>query len=421
MEELVASPASRFWGELRPPSDKSITHRAYLIGALAARGALIRKPLRGQDCEDTLELVKALGAIVEAGDDSVRIRPSKLSSTAAPLWCGNSGTTLRLAAGLIAGQGLSAVLTGDESLSKRPMRRIVEPLREMGADIQGDTPPVTIQASNLHGIEYASPIASAQIKSCVLLAGLGAEGDTSVSEPSHSRDHTERMLGSSGVSVRVEGLTVTISPGRPEHLEVDIPADPSSAAFFLVAAAMLGGPLTAKSVCVNPTRSGILDVLAEAGVSFTLVRSEGTDSEPIADICVETKPEDLKPFNVGGDLIPRLIDEIPVLAVLATQCNGTSEFRDARELRVKESDRIEAIASGLRKMGANVEVWEDGFSVAGPTKLHGTTIEAKGDHRIAMSFAVAGLMAEGETRILGAETIRTSFPDFEQELRRLAN
>lgn len=421
MEELIARPASRFWGEFRPPSDKSITHRAYLIGALASQGAFIRSPLRGQDCEDTLELIRALGANVEARDDCVRIRPAKLSSTAAPLWCGNSGTTLRLAAGMIAGQGLSAVLTGDDSLSRRPMRRIVEPLRAMGAEIEGETPPVTIHSSRLHGIKYASPISSAQIKSCVLLAGLGADQDTSVSEPSQSRDHTERMLTASGVSVRVEGLTVTISPGRPEFLEVDVPADPSSAAFFLVAAAMLGGPLTAKSVCINPTRSGFLDVLAEAGANFTLVRSEGTDSEPIADICIETRPEDLKPFKVGGALIPRLIDEVPVLAVLATQCNGTSEFRDARELRVKESDRIEAIASGLRMMGAEVEVWEDGFSVAGPTRLQGATIESKGDHRIAMSFAVAGLKAEGETRILGAETIRTSFPDFEEELRRLAN
>jgi 3-phosphoshikimate 1-carboxyvinyltransferase len=338
--------------------------------------------------------------------------------------CGNSGTTMRLLAGLIASRPIEATLVGDASLSQRPMRRITEPLRRMGALVEGDRPPLYIRGGNLIGIDHFSAVASAQVKSCLLLAGLRAEGTTSVTEPWCSRNHTETMLRSAGAEVGQSdgpaGHRVWVEGGaRLAPLDIDIPADISSAAFLMVAATLVtGSEVVLTGVGLNPTRSGILDVLDQAGARYEVAHLRESGGEAIGDIRLwSTSP--LRPFVIEGELVPRLIDEIPVLAVLATQCQGTTEIRDAAELRVKESDRIEEVAAGLRAMGANVEPTEDGLVVSGPSRLGGARIAADGDHRIAMAFAIAGLVAEGETEIEGAESIRTSYPAFEADLASL--
>lgn len=410
-------------GSLRPPSDKSLTHRAFMFGAIAQGKSVIEKPLQGEDCMATLECLRLMGLKDEwLSDDMIQLEPSvEWRQPNSDLYCGNSGTTMRLLSGLVASRPLDVVLSGDASLSRRPMRRIAEPLSMMGATVEGDTPPLHVKGTQLSGIEYMSPVASAQIKSCVLLAGLRAEGETWVNEPSLSRDHTERMLRALGVDVLGEGTLVGVREGaKLSSFVFEVPADISSAAFFMVAAAIVpGSDLELLDVTVNPTRTGILDVFDQAGVPTTIGNKRHSLGEPLADIHVRTA-DTLQPFTIGGSDIPRLIDEIPVLAVLATQCDGESVFRDAQELRVKESDRIELVVNGLRSMGADIEATADGMVIRGPSRLKGTAIDANGDHRIAMSFAVAGLIAGGETLIAGAESIQTSFPSFEQELWRLS-
>ncbi len=421
MGEIRVKKTNRFWGEFRAPSDKSLTHRAYIIGAICQEGANITTPLRGQDCEDTLNILQALGSKVKKDELSVNIEPSKFHASSKPLWCGNSGTTIRLMAGLLCGLKIPAILVGDESLSRRPMRRIIEPLTLMGAKISGDTPPLKIEPADLYGIDYESPLASAQVKTAIMLAGLFANGTTSITEPMKTRDHTERMLASVGCSVKISGLKVTVEPGMPKHLNMKVPGDISSSAFFMVAASLLGGPLTIRDCGINPTRTGILDVFTQVGIEYKLEDIREECGEPVADIYFGMNKNNLHSFKISGPLVPRLIDEIPVLAVLATQCNGESIIKDAQELRVKESDRIEKIAHGLRQMGAQIETTEDGFHIFGPTPLKSTIIDSKGDHRIGMAFAIAGLIAEGETIIKNADSIQTSFPNFEQELIRLSH
>ncbi len=438
---MVINPVSTLEGNLRGPSDKSLTHRAYMFAALGSGDSLVRQPLRGEDCEATLRCMNALGLRHEwLSPDEVRLSPpAEWRQPDGPLDCGNSGTTMRLLSGLLAPHFLDCTLIGDESLSRRPMRRIAEPLRLMGARVEGDKPPLRIVGGNLAAIDYASPVASAQVKSCCLLAGLGASGVTTVTEPSLSRDHTERMLRAmgahvvrsgdaeqpdplSGTSARIPHMRpkVSIHPqSRLEPFEFSVPADISSAAFFMVAAALLpNARLGLLDLSVNPTRTGILDVLEQCRVPFEIGAVRDELGEPVADAVVGWA-RDLQPFTISASLVPRLLDEIPVLAVLATQCVGTSVIHDAAELRVKESDRIEVVAEGLRRMGAKVETFEDGMAISGPTDLKGVTIEAKGDHRIAMAFAIAGLIAEGSTTINGAETICTSYPDFDSDLMRL--
>jgi 3-phosphoshikimate 1-carboxyvinyltransferase len=420
---LTVSPAATLQGEFRPPSDKSLTHRAYMLAALADGPCEVEAPLRGEDCEATLRCLVQMGLRHEwVAPDRVRLIPTReWTSPMAPLDCGNSGTTMRLLAGLIASRPIMATLTGDASLSGRPMGRIAEPLRLMGGEVEGERPPITVRGGSLRGIHYATPVASAQIKSCVLLAGLRAEGPTTVVEPAPSRDHTERMLRALGADLVVDGTEVRLNPGfRPSGFSFRVPADVSSAAFFLTAAAMLpGAQATAREVGINPTRVGALEVLAQAGAHVELGAAREAMGEPVADVAVRHSGR-LEAFEIGGDLVPRLVDEIPVLAVLASQCHGTSFIRDARELRVKESDRIETVAAGLRAMGAEVLAFEDGLAVKGPIRLRGATIDVRHDHRIAMAFAVAGLIAEGETRIEGAEAIATSYPAFEEDLMGLS-
>ncbi len=418
---LRVGPVATLQGELRPPSDKSLTHRAYILAALAEDRCQVDEPLRSEDCDATLRCLAALGRGCDLTESNqALIWPNhEWQTPEEPLYCGNSGTTMRLLSGLIASlPGVNAVMTGDASLSRRPMRRIAEPLRLMGADVEGETAPLTIRGKKLTGIEYASPVASAQVKSCVLLAGLRANGETWVTEPTQSRDHTERMLAALGVEVMHKGETaVGVRGGASwDGFHFRVPADISSAAFFMVAAAMLPeARVTLLDVGVNPTRTGIFDVFRQAGVRWRLESERKETGEPVADLVVEGGAP-LRAFEIAGAMVPRLIDEIPVLAVLATQCDGVTRIRDAHELRVKESDRIVKVAEGLRAMGARVETYDDGMDVEGPVKLQGATIEAEGDHRIAMAFAVAGLVAEGATTITGAESIATSYPDFEKDL-----
>lgn len=409
-------------GTYRPPSDKSLTHRALMLGAIADRPCRVRHPLLAEDTRATLGALLAMGCEAEDTDDGLILRPSDAwRAPAQPLDCGNSGTTMRLLSGLIASRPMEATLVGDASLSRRPMRRIAEPLRLMGATIEGDTAPLRILGSNLRGIAYRTPVPSAQIKSAVLLAGLRAEGVTSVTEDTLSRNHTENMLAATGIRVeRTVGddgaATASVRAGRPCGFDFSVPADISSAAFFLVAAALLpDSRLRCAEVGVNPTRTGILDVFAQCGIHVEPENDHVQMGEAIADLCVTPNPVP-QPFEIAGALVPRLIDEIPVLAVLASQCDGVSVIRDARELRVKESDRIERVAQNLRAMGASVETFEDGMAISGPTRLNGADVETNGDHRIGMAFAVAGLIAEGETVIEGAEAIATSFPTFAEDL-----
>jgi len=423
---LTIQPVKALRGEIRPPSEKSLTHRAYMFGAAATGESVVHNPLRGEDCESTRRCLEQMGLRYEwLSDTSIRLMPSlEWTQPSDVLDCGNSGTTMRLMSGFVASRDLDVTMVGDASLSKRPMKRIAEPLRLMGATVEGDTPPLHIVgSSSLKGIDYVSPVASAQIKSCTLLAGLRASGETWVSEPFKSRDHTERMLTALGVEVMEDGETRVGVRGGSSFggFEFDVPADISSSAFLMVAAAILPtSRIVIRDLSVNPSRTGILDVFLEAGISAIVDEERLSLGEPVADLVVACPFEKKRAFEISGALVPRLIDEIPVLAVLATQCEGTTVIKDAKELRVKESDRIELVADGLRRMGAEVETFEDGMAIQGPVKLQGTSIEAHHDHRIAMAFAVAGLAAEGETTIDGAESIATSFPGFEDELKRLA-
>lgn len=389
-----------------------------MLAGIATSPSRIHNPLLGEDCRSTWACLTALGIKVNLEDGVLCVEPAPWSAPSSDLDCGNSGTTARLISGLLASRdGLSARLVGDASLSRRPMRRVIEPLRRMGADLEGETLPLRIRGAKLHGIHHESPVASAQVKSAVLLAGLRAEGETVVSEPHLSRDHTERMLTSLGVPLWRDGLTVGIRAAELPGFEFTVPADISSAAFWLVAASGLpGSELTLTNVGLNPTRTGILDVLEQAGVDCQITLTGEELGEPVGDITL-IGPERLRPFEVRGDLVPRLIDEIPVLAVLATQCQGVSEFRDAAELKVKESDRVAETASMLNAMGAKVEALEDGLRVHGPTPLTGARVEAHGDHRMAMSALIAGLFAtSGATSVTGADTIATSYPEFMDHL-----
>lgn len=405
---------------LRVPGDKSISHRAALFGALAEGETVIHGFLVAEDTLATLRCLEACGAGIEGmGGSEVVVHGLGLGGWHQPqriLDAGNSGTTLRLLLGALAGQPFSATLDGDASLRRRPMDRVAHPLRAMGADVTGQgercLPPVTVRGGSLHPIEYRLPMASAQVKTAILLAGLYAEGETIVIEPAPCRDHTERMLPQFGADLRVEGRRIAVrGPARLQGVELTVPGDLSSAAFFLTAAAFLpGSEVTVEDVGVNPTRAGFLEVLQSMGAEVCLSRRREVCGEPVADVTVRHRP--LRATRIAGDLIPRLIDEIPVLAIAACFAEGVTEIRDAGELRVKESDRIRVMACNLKALGASVEELDDGLRIEGPVRLKGGQVDAQGDHRIAMAFAVAGWAAEGEILIRGAEAIRTSFPEF---------
>lgn len=424
---LVISPGPLI-GAVRVPADKSITHRALLFGAIAEGVSRVRNFLDGGDCRATLGVVRALGVEVEepaAGEWRIRGRGFwGLLEPDVALDCVSSGTTARLLAGLLAGQRFHSVMVGSPQLRKRPMSRVVEPLRKMGADIggreQGRLLPLSIRGRELRGIDYTMPVASAQIKSSLLLAGLYAGGLTIVREPGPARDHTERMLTAMGAPIVRHGPVVTAeTPSTPLHpLDLTVPGDFSSAAFLLAAGACVPGSyVTLPAVGVNPTRRGLLDALIEMGADVSLNNWAESGGESTGDL--HARPAPLRAISLGGDAIPTLIDELPVFAVIATQAQGLTVVRDAAELRVKETDRIATTVMELRKLGAVIEATADGFIVEGPTQLRGARVDSHGDHRLAMALAIAGLLAEGATAVEDAECVSDSFPGFAEALARL--
>ncbi len=417
----------RVKGELRVPSDKSITHRAFILGALAYGETLVKEPLISEDTRATLEILKNLGTEVKENDNEIIIRGRNFIFTEPKeiLDCKNSGTTARLMSGVLATQPFFSVLFGDESLRERPMLRVVEPLREMGAQIdgreEGNKLPISVRGGKLKGISYFNKRASAQVKSCLLLAGLRAEGVTEVIEPVLSRDHTERMLKLFGVEVitvpEERGHILKVKGGQElKGTEIYCPADPSSAAYFAALATLAPeGSLKLKDVLLNPTRDGFYRKLLEMGADITFENTREISNEPRADLIVRPV-ERLKAVKVEPEEVTSMIDEIPILAILMALADGVSEVRGAKELRYKESDRIKAVVHNLRKMGVKVEELEDGFIIEGTEKLKGAKIETFGDHRIAMAFAVAGLVTDEEVIIDRPECVSISYPQFWDDL-----
>lgn len=427
MSRVELKKARGLKGEITSPPDKSISHRAAILSAISRGESRIKNFLMAADTLSTLNALRALGVRVEEGKD-ITVYGSGLHGLKEPphiIDCGNSGTTMRLLSGLLAGNPFFSVLTGDESLTKRPMGRIITPLRTMGANIMaraGDTlPPIVIKGGGLKAVRYEMPVSSAQVKSAIALAGLYAEGETAVAEPVKSRDHTERMLPSYGADVRVEGKTVFIRGGRElTGTDVFVPGDFSSASFFIVAALITpDSDLVVRDVGLNPTRTGLLDVLRAMGAEISIEDLKDLSGEPVGDLRIRTSPG-LRGTEVSAHMVPSLIDELPVLCIAASFSEGMTSIRGASELRVKESDRIAAVASGLREMGVEVEEYEDGLSIKGGGNLKGAVIESHGDHRIAMAFSVAALSAKGETVIEGADSVEISFPGFFDEIERLS-
>ena len=419
-------------GQVRVPGDKSISHRALLFGAIAAGETRIEGLLPAEDPLSTAACLRAMGVAVspiEAGPEVV-VQGVGLDGFREPenvLDCGNSGTTMRLMLGLLAGRaGRHFVLTGDASLRRRPMRRVGGPLAEMGATIAGreggNLAPLAIAGRQLHGATIRTPVASAQVKSALLLAALTAEGPTTVIEPALSRDHSERMLRAFGADLVVAGpggTEVTVTPGNSLLGQtVVVPGDISSAAFWLVAGAITpGAALTVENVGLNPSRTGILEVLTQMGARITVINRRDVAGEPVGDLAVEHGP--LQAFAIGGELIPRLVDEIPVLAVAACCAEGVSTIRGAEELRVKETDRLAVMARQLGAMGARLEEHADGLTIQGQTSLHGAEVDSETDHRVAMSLAVASLVARGDTRLHDSAAAAVSYPGFWDDLARL--
>ena len=415
-------------GTVTIPGDKSISHRAVMFGSLAEGTTEITHFLKGADCLSTIACFRQMGISIEEKKDCILVHGKGLHGLSAPstmLDTGNSGTTTRLISGILSGQPFESVLNGDASIQKRPMGRIITPLSQMGANITSlkgnGCAPLKIAPASLKGIHYQSPVASAQVKSAILLAGLYADGITSVTEPALSRHHTELMLSAFGAKVSSEGTTASIcSAPRLVGQKIEVPGDISSAAYFIAAALMVpGSEVLIQNVGINPTRDGILRVCQEMGADITLLNQKEGSGEPSCDLLV--KYSELKPASIGGDLIPTLIDEIPILAVLAAHAQGTTLIKDAQELKVKESNRIDTVVNALKAMGADVYATEDGMVIHGGTPLHGAVIDSFLDHRIAMSFAVAALSASGETTILGRECVDISYPDFYKDLASLQN
>jgi len=422
---ISVRPAKGIKGAISIPGDKSISHRGLLLGAIARGKTTIHNLSSAADVMSTLHCIEHLGVETIKKNELWEINGNGmfgLKAASRPLDCGNSGTTMRLLAGILAAQPFPSTLIGDESLSRRPMKRIINPLTQMGANIEsqpGGFAPLTIHGNELNSIHYLGPVASAQVKSSILLAGLYAPGTTTVGEPHPSRDHTERMLADFGVIVNRAGLSVSIEGGQELiGREVLIPGDFSSSAFLIGAALIVdNSELTIKNVGLNPTRTGLLDILKQMGADIKIQQYQQKSSEPMGDITVFTSR--LKGVEIPSDIVPKLIDEVPILAIVATQAEGTTKLTGAKELRIKESDRIKAIVNNLALMGVPVEELEDGFIIEGQQKLNGAIIDSYGDHRIAMAFAVAGLVAEGEIQIKNSDCIAISMPNFFETLQEI--
>ncbi|MCP1124050.1 3-phosphoshikimate 1-carboxyvinyltransferase [Bacillus sp. 3103sda1] len=413
-------------GKIIIPGDKSISHRSVMFGAIAHGKTTIKGFLPGADCLSTISCFREMGVSITQNGDEVEVIGTGikgLQEAERVLDVGNSGTTIRLLLGILANTNLHFCLQGDASIGKRPMKRVTKPLSLMGATIDGREDgtytPLTIRGGNLQAIDYISPVASAQVKSAILLAGLRAQGVTSVTEPHISRDHTERMLQAFGVQVKRDGTKVSIEGGQQlKGTNIHVPGDISSAAFFLVGGAITpNSKLTLKNVGINPTRTGIIDALTKMGAKLEIEQYDTDAAEPAANLIIETSK--LKGIEIGGDMIPRLIDEIPIIALAATQAEGITIIKDAHELKVKETNRIDTVVEELTKLGARIEATNDGMIIYGKTSLKGNTVNSHGDHRIGMMLAVAGCIAEGETLIQDAEAVGVSYPGFFEEIEKL--
>lgn len=417
MKKVVEKLKNGLIGEVIIPADKSLSHRAIILSSLAKGKSVIQNFSNGQDPLSSLNVCKSLGVEAEFKNNNLIVYSNgKFSMPNSILDCGNSGTTMRFMTGILAGQNFNSILTGDESLSKRPMKRVIEPLELMGAEIVSDNnhAPLKIFGRNLHSINYNSKLASAQVKSCVLLAGMNCEGKTSFTEPYLSRNHTEIMLKHMGAEISIDKTTVTIEKSILEPCEIEICGDISSAAYFIAAGLIVpDSEIILKNVGLNPTRTGIIEVVEKMGGNIEILDKKTVSGELVGDIKVSYS--DLKSCMIEGEIIPKLIDELPVIAVLATQAEGTTVIKDAQDLRNKESDRISSIVKELKKLGADIEETIDGFIINGKTRLKGgCEVESYHDHRLAMSLYVAGLISENPLTINGFEWIEISFPEFEQ-------
>lgn len=415
-------------GTLRIPGDKSVSHRSIMFGAIAKGTTTVEGFLQSDDCLSTIDCFSKLGVAISVDGEKVEIKSEGLAAWKEPsdlLYTGNSGTTTRLLLGLLAGSHISSVLIGDESIQKRPMRRVTDPLKQMGAKYigreKGQYTPIAVEGTKLRAINYEMPVASAQVKSAILLAALNAEGETVIKELETSRDHTEKMLQHFGATISVDDQTIRLQGGQTlTSTHVVVPGDISSAAFFLVAGAIVpNSNLTLQNVGLNPTRTGIIDALADMGTSMMIELDELKSHEEMGTIAVKTSS--LKGTVIGGDLIPRLIDEIPIIALLATQAHGKTVIKDAEELKVKETNRIDAVVNELKKLGANITATDDGMIIEGPTPLHGADLQTYGDHRIGMMAAIASLITSSPVTIDNAECISVSYPNFFEQLTSVLN
>lgn len=423
---MKVNKVSKLNGMITVPADKSITHRAIMLSSLATGKSYINNYLKSDDCLMTMNAFKQMGVNIEQTEKSLTITGAGINGLKNPvkeIYAGNSGTTTRLLSGVLAGQKFSSTITGDASLSKRPMKRVIEPLSLMGANItakENNFLPMTISPKeNLKAISYTSPVASAQVKSCILFAGLYADGTTTVTEPIKSRDHSERMFKTFGADISVDGLSVSVKKCNGLYAqEVTVPCDISSAAFFIVAGLIVpNSNIKILNVNINKTRDGILTVLKSMGADIVLDNVRTVSGEDVADI--EIKTSKLNSTSFGKEIVPSLIDEIPIIVLAATQAEGQTVISGAKELKVKESDRIHSVASQLNKMGADIKETDDGFIINGPTKLKGATVDSFDDHRIAMMLSIAGLTAEGETEILNSDCVKISFANFYEVLKKI--
>ncbi|MGE0101728.1 MAG: 3-phosphoshikimate 1-carboxyvinyltransferase [Blastocatellales bacterium] len=426
MKRVIIRQATKFEGDFQIPGDKSISHRSGMMAAIGSGRSTIRNYSSARDCQSTLDCLEMLGVEISRAPEAIIIEGVGLDGLRAPsgiLDAGNSGTTIRLLSGILAGQPFTIVITGDESIQRRPMKRVIEPLTLMGARIEardGNFAPLTITGGGLKSIEYKPPVASAQVKSCVLLAGLFTDGVTTVIESTPTRDHTEVMLRQIGAQIEQQGERISVTGRQPLRPLGDytVAGDLSSAAFFIVAALLCpGSRVRLRHIGVNPSRTALLDVLRQIGGRIEVESPRLVHGEPVADLVAESSQLS-GDLELSGAVIANLIDEIPILAIAGTQLDGTLTIRDARELRVKESDRIRAIVDNLRLIGIEVEEFEDGLRIRGRQTIRGGEINSFGDHRIAMAFAVAGLIAEGETVINDADAAAVSLPEFYDLLRR---
>jgi 3-phosphoshikimate 1-carboxyvinyltransferase len=416
----ITGPATQLVGEVQLPGDKSISHRALLHAALSPEESRLNNVLRAGVTTAMIDCLRELGVNIQEKNGNLIVRGGKWIQPNKPLNCGNSATTMRLLMGALAGQPITAELTGTIGLQRRPMGRVARPLREMGASISSDNAPLVIKGGNLHGIIHNSEVASAQVKAALLLAALQAKGESTIHQPGPSRDHSERMLCELGIKLKTDDHSVTIQPSEKSlaATNISVPGDCSSAAFLIAAAVLVpGSKVTLRNIGINPTRTGMLDVLSSMGADISVLYNSESGGEPTGDILV--KHSNLKSTTVQGETVVRMIDEFPIFTVIATQSEGTTTVKDAAELRIKESDRISSLLEELRKMGIKFTEYTDGYTIVGPQILNPAQLESHGDHRMAMSLAIAGMIAQGCTEITHSEVVDESFPEYTKTFSQL--